>query len=53
MAGVVTADHSTDLGEAETFPRGDTSSIPLTPMSVYAIAVDKEGSRGMATVRRA
>jgi hypothetical protein len=51
MASGCNAGHSTDLGEAETFPERDTSRIPRTPWPVYAIAGDREGSRMLATAR--
>jgi hypothetical protein len=51
MASVATAGHSTDLGEAETFPEMGSPRIPRTPWPVYAIAGDREGSRMLATVR--
>ena len=51
MASGCNAGHSTDLGEAETFPEMGSPRIPRTPWPVYAIAGDREGSRMLATVR--
>ena len=48
-ASVASADRSTDLGEAETFPQWDTSRISRTPGSVYTVAGEREGSRMLAT----